>query len=481
MVWSITALYAALLATAAAFSLQDIDGSLWTNKQYQRTIDVSRSYVKEANIIEIENTGSAPQADYYFTLNDGLGFINGLSALSVQVGPQKLTVVPDTVTDSATNESAYHIELPVALSPRSSIQVFVNYIYIGGAEPLLAKISMQDTQQVLLKLNKFAYSPYSTENYSLHFTGLTKGQEMALLAEFERVTDVDTSNFIPLVDGKALVYGPFEHTLEPFTVVPMGLHFDHNRPITRVHHLNRSVWVPLSHVEQLPIEEYYELTNLGAELDKGFSRADWMIGRYDAIRNHWALSHLEFPLEGGEQFNDYYYTDKVGVVSLHKIVQNHLLLQPRFPLFGGWKYNFTLGWNSDALAHVRKLKDEEDTYILRVPLLNTLRDALYNDTYLSFYLPEGSEFVNISSAIPFESLDVSSELSYLDVDKGHVKVTAHFSNLIDALSKVDVFVVYKYPPSSYTWRLIKILGFVFVGLLSYYALGLVDISIDNTK
>lgn len=474
-----------LWATSTALFLAEIDSSKWLNTKYQRTLDLSRSYTKESDIIRITNISPTPQTDYYFTLNDGFGFINGLSAISVQLGKAKLTLPTEEFPledDPTGNNRIYKVILPIAISPGSDADLYVNYVYIEGVEAYPAKLALLDTQELLLMLNKVPFSPYVSKDYVLKFSGLVSGQEMELLLETTGLNQfgnspIDVSDFKPVVSGSELVYGPLTRDVPPYSLVSMGLHFEHNRPLARVENLNRSIWIPASSVDQLPVEEYYELTNVGAELNGGFSRADWMIGRYEGIRNHWALSHLEFPLANGESYNDYYYSDLVGVVSTHSIVQENLLLQPRFPLFGGWHYNFTLGWNAVASDHIHKSGVEADTYIVKAPLINTLKDATYKNTYLTFYLPEGSEYVSLASAVPYKSIDIGREFSYLDVEKGHVKVTVHFTNLFESLHNVDLYLVYKYPKASYLWRVGKISGFVFVGLVSYYLLGLINISI----
>lgn len=134
---------------------------------------------------------------------------------------------------------------------------------------------MDELQQLLYKTNKFPFSPYVTKDYTFVLTGMTKGQEMQLASE--DLADVletkDTPELKPRVDQDTLKYGPLVHDIEPFTLKPMGLMYDHNRPLTKVLNLNRSIWVPASDINRVSIEEYYEITNAGAELLSGFR--DW--------------------------------------------------------------------------------------------------------------------------------------------------------------------------------------------------------------
>lgn len=445
----------------------------WENTHYLRTIDLSKAYVKETDLIEVQNVDTVPHDEYYFFVNDGIGSVPGVSIIAVTLSGQEIDLEPELYADKI-----YKITFPVPIAPNSKIEFRVRYVYTQALLPLPAKINMEDSQTVLLKLNKYPFSPYLTKEYTLFFTGITKGQEMDLhLPKHQNLTNLP--DLRPRVEDKALKYGPLLEDLQKFTVHPMGLLYEHNRPITRVNNLERSIWFPASGVDQVTFEEYYELTNEGAELLHGFSRVDYMKGRYEQSRNHFSLSHLEIPLLKNQKFKDYYFTDKVGVVSTHNKIANHLVLQPRYPLFGGWRYNFTLGWSEDLSSALHKVFDAPDTYIASVPLLNTVRDVYYDNAYISFYLPENAEFLNVSSPIDFELITVSDELSYLDVSKGHVKVTLHFKNLIDDVSKIDVLLMYKYTPLNYWTKVFKISGFVFVALVSYYLIGLIDISIEN--
>ncbi|KAK6200472.1 oligosaccharyltransferase [Scheffersomyces amazonensis] len=479
--WSrVSILLGVLFASVTqAFLIDSIDGNSWKNSHYSRTIDLSKSYVKELSIIEAVNTGSKPQDEYYFTVNDGFDSIPHISLISFStINPISLEVTYEELIPN----KLYKVKFPTPISPNSNIEFKVTYVITNILEPLPSKIAMDDVQSLLFRGNKFAYSPYKTEDYTLIFTGVSKGQEMELYLQDPSAINVteNAPDMKPVVDGKTLKYGPFVEELDAFTLSPMGLLYDHNRPLTFVHNLNRSVWIPASNVDKLSIEEYYEITNNGAQLSTGFSRVDWLKGRYQAVRNHWALSQLEIP-SSASNFDDYYFTDLVGVVSTHQIIKDHLILQPRFPLFGQWHYNFTLGWNENIGEFLHQINNSEDEYILRVPILNAIRDASYNNTYLSIYLPENAEFVNVSSPVKFESLTVDYELSYLDVSKGHTKVTIHFQDLFDDVNKLAVLVKFKYTKLSYVIKVAKISGFVFIGLLSYYLLSLIDLSITDKK
>ncbi|KAG7666207.1 OST1 [[Candida] subhashii] len=446
----------------------------WENTDYTRVIDLSRSYVRETDHIQIKNTNSVPQDEYYFVVNDGFGSVGELSIFAAVLPEQgNLEIEYDEIIPN----QVFKLKLPVPIAPNSNIEIKINYFYINALVAQPAKISLDEVQRVLYTTNKFPFSPYVTKQYAAHYSGMSKGEEIDLKLGLTN-TDLDIT---PAVSNKVLIYGPFTKDIPPFTISPMGLRYDFNYPLAKAVNYKRSIWLPASDVNKVSIEEYFELTHAGAELSPGFSRVDWMKGRYEAKREHWALGFLDFPLDGQDQLEDFYYTDKVGVVSTSTFVKGHLLLRPRFPLFGGWFYNFTLGWSDDLSKYLHKLTGTNDEYIIKFPLVSSIKDFTYENVFVEFYLPENAEFVNVSSPIRYESLTIENELSYLDVSKGHVKVVVHFKNLFDDLVKLDLFVRYKYSQADFIYKVGKIAGFIFLALISYYLLGMVDLSIQKKQ
>ena len=93
---------------------------------------------------------------------------------------------------------------------------------------------------------------------------------------------------------------------------------------------------------------------------------------------------------------DAYYTDVVGNVSTSRFRTNKrealLEAKPRYPVFGGWKYPFTIGWNSDAKNFLRKT--QAGGYVLNVPFMEGPKQAEgveYKEVNIQVLLPEGAE------------------------------------------------------------------------------------------
>lgn len=468
MLW-LSFVYTAFFASLCT-ALNPFAETTWENSKYYRNIDLAKSYVKEWALIEATNIGDKPLDSYVYVVNDGFNVIPHVSFLGVTLTEPALEIQPFEL-----DNGVYMFKFPYPVAPGNSVEFKVRYTYTNTLTAFPEKIKLDEPQKLLLKMNKFPLSGYPTEEYSLAFTGITKGQEMDL-----QLANVTPTADVPELKGKVednlLVYGPVTAHIKPFTMVPMGFLYDHNKPVQRVINLERSVWFPASDVDVIQNEEYYELTNNGAELKDGFSRVDWMKGRYEILRKHFALAQLEFPMHEKMPYENYYVTDKVGMVSTHQIKSGHLIVVPRFPLFGGWNYNFTIGWTNKLENFVHKVKDEPDTYIAAVPLLNTVQDIYYDDVTLNLYLPEGAEYLNFSAPLVPRELTVGGEKSYLDFSLGHVKVSATFENLYDDLGQLTGYVKYRYTPKAYWTKVGRIAALIFAGLTAYYALGLLDLS-----
>lgn len=128
-------------------------------------------------------------------------------------------------------------------------------------------------------------------------------------------------------------------------------------------------------------------------MSSSFSRVKWQQSQYSNPTT-WALKELKFPLSVGSA--DTYYTDVIGNVTTSRFRSNKrealLEAKPRYPVFGGWKYPFTIGWNANANSHLRKTESGE--YVLNVPFLEGPKQPEgieYGEVRLQVLLPEGAE------------------------------------------------------------------------------------------
>lgn len=173
---------------------------------------------------------------------------------------------------------------------------------------------------------------------------------------------------------------------------PVTVRFEFTKPVTHVSVLERDIEV--SHWGgNVAFEERYTLYHRGANLSSLFNRVKWAQQQY-YNPNSYALKEMRFPLRVGSA--DPYYTDAIGNVSTSKFRSNRrealLEIKPRYPVFGGWKYPFTIGWNSDAKNFLRKLSG--GSHVLNVPFLEgpkQVEGTEYERVQVQVILPEGAE------------------------------------------------------------------------------------------
>jgi len=215
------------------------------------------------------------------------------------------------------------------------------------------------------------------------------------------IPDYTTIGEGPQNQGSKLVYGPYGEQAA-FAKAPARVRFEFTKPVIHVAKLERDVEV--SHWGgNVAFEERYDLYHRGANLSSQFSRVKWQKSQYHSPATH-ALKELKFPLKIGSI--DPYYTDVIGNVSTSRFRSNKrealLEAKPRYPIFGGWKYPFTIGWNTDASSSLRKTKSGE--FVLNIPFLEGPKQpegVEYGEVRLQVLLPEGAQYVSaLTTASP---------------------------------------------------------------------------------
>lgn len=141
--------------------------------------------------------------------------------------------------------------------------------------------------------------------------------------------------------GTTVTYGPYKE-VQPFAVAEFAVHALNNKPFARFTSAIREVEV--SHWGNVAVEEIYELEHSGAQLRGGFSRFDFQSRKQSTGPSFRSLK-ATLPAE----VNNVYYRDQIGNIStsdmtwIGDVVE--LELRTRFPLFGGWKTQFYIGYN----------------------------------------------------------------------------------------------------------------------------------------
>ncbi|ODV93284.1 hypothetical protein PACTADRAFT_51896 [Pachysolen tannophilus NRRL Y-2460] len=449
--------------------------STWENVELSRNIDLARSYVKESVNIQIQNVASQPESYYYFPIPEEASEDLALFLPTIEKKGRQMALIVEPVEDdfNLKNLKFFRITMPFPIAPKATIKFAVSLIYNNQIKPLPEKVEMDDKQSLVFQTNKLPLSIYPTKTYDLKFTGFQgAANELRLPQVPASVFEKYASH---VVDNKIIEYGPFDLSNEPLLEqIPMAILYDRVHPLMYIDNLERGYWV--SHwASTIQVEENYELTNKGAALKNGFSRVDYMKKRLGTKLNP-TINSIDIPIMDDET-TEIYYTDLVGNVSTSSVIGSNLLLRPRFPIFGGWHYNFTIGFTNPLSNYLVDLGNDE--FILKVPLFNGPIDCGYNKLQFKAYLPSGSQILNVSSSIVFEDYNVEQFYSYLDITEGHTEVSMNFTNLVDEMRNTQVIIKYRLTKYDLFKKALSISFFIFIALISFIGVGMVDIRINT--
>ena len=127
-----------------------------------------------------------------------------------------------------------------------------------------------------------------------------------------------------------------------------------------------------------------------------FSRLDFQAARFRPTFPAQILREITYPIPEGAS-SPYYY-DSIGNISTSHFRPSSpvrgggpaiLEIQPRFPLLGGWSFEFTVGWDLDLGKWLKTV--EGDKKMLAVPFLTGLKGVVVDQAELIVTLPEGAK------------------------------------------------------------------------------------------
>ena len=280
------------------------------------------------------------------------------------------------------------IRLPTPLAPGAQQTLGITYYLLSAYKPLPASIKQEEQQFLSYSFSAYCPSVYTTSKQKTEVKFSSTN-----IPDYTKLPGSGDVKEFPQKQGSKLVYGPFDEK-PAGALEPIQVRFEFNKPVIHVSHLERDIEV--SHWGgNVAFEERYDLEHRGANLTSLFNRVKWQQSQYYSPATH-ALKEMKFPLRVGSV--DPYYTDVIGNVSTSRFRSNKrealLEIKPRYPLFGGWRYPFTIGWNSDAKNFLRKTAT--GGFVLNVPFLEGPKQpegVEYEQVLVRLILPEGAEYV----------------------------------------------------------------------------------------
>ncbi|KAK4240783.1 Dolichyl-diphosphooligosaccharide--protein glycosyltransferase subunit 1 [Achaetomium macrosporum] len=452
---------------------------VFRNANLVHIISVEKNYAKENINVLVENIDKAAQDEYFvpFTADQmsRLGGVEVKDRKDASAGP----FVAEAVEFDQESDIQYlRIRLPKPLAPGAQQTLGISYYLLKAYKPLPASIKQEDQQYLSFSFSAYCPSAYTTNKQKTEVKFPTGN-----IPDYTKLPGSGEVKEFPQKQGSKLTYGPFDEK-PAGAVQPVSVRFEFNKPVTHVSRLERDIEV--SHWGgNVAFEERYTLHHRGANLSLLFNRVKWQQSQYYQPTT-FALKELKFPLRVGSV--DPYYTDVIGNVSTSRFRSNKrealLEIKPRYPVFGGWKYPFTIGWNSDAKNFLRRTA--AGGFVLNVPFLEGPRQAEgveYEQVQVRVILPEGAENVKYHTSIPTSSITeagVEIHKTFLDTI-GRTALVIKARNLVDDFRDRELVVTYDYPLVAMLRKPLIVFASVFAVLVGAWVVGNVELKFDSRK
>ncbi|OAA32564.1 oligosaccharyltransferase alpha subunit [Moelleriella libera RCEF 2490] len=473
----LTVVPSAIAAATSKVSQQQLfkPPQVFKNANLVHVISLEKNYVKEQINVLIENTSKEPQRDYYLPFaSEQIARVGGFEVKDRKDANAGPFISEPAEYDANSDLQYYRISLPAPLKAGGQQTLGISFYYLKAYRPLPARIKQDEKQFLVYEFSLYAPSAYPTSKQKTEVKAAS-----STIPDYTKLGD-DKSE-MPQKQGAKLTYGPFGE--QPAGAVsPAQVRFEFTKPVTHVSQLERDIEV--SHWGgNVAFEERYDLRHLGANLSTPFNRVKFAQSSFFSPTST-ALKDLRVPLQVGSV--DPYFTDVIGNVSTSKFRSNKreslLELKPRYPIFGGWKYPFTIGWNSDASNLVRKTAS--GGYILKVPFLEGPKQAEgveYSRVSIRVLLPEGARNVKYYTGVPKSSIietSVGLHKTYLDT-LGRTAVVIKAQNLVDEFRDRDVIISYETPALDTLRKPFIVFGSMMAVYIVAWALGKVEVGFSK--
>lgn len=328
------------------------------------------------------------------------------------------------------------------LKPSGETTLSISHNIVHALSPLPTAIGQDDTQFVVYKFPAYVPSAYATDHQKTKVKYPTPNiARYTITSGLKRGADPD-------VAGRVHTHGPYE-SIAPGTPCPtISAHYAFPKPIPVFSLLERDVEV--SHFGgNLATEDRLWLENRAANLSRPFDRVKYT---YAQLMNPpvAALRQLRFPLQAGSA--DAYFVDDIGNVSTSLFRPSSSLdIAPRYPLFGGWRYKFRVGWNNDLARFLRRSSSasSSDNYVLKIPFIQPPRlseGIHYENINMRVILPEGATDIQYQlvgpKGLPYHvESSIGTYKTYLDTI-GRSVLTLKTENVVDEARHTELIVSY---------------------------------------
>ncbi|XP_027365735.1 dolichyl-diphosphooligosaccharide--protein glycosyltransferase subunit 1B [Abrus precatorius] len=369
----------------------------------ERRIDLSSHIIKVYLTLKVENSGTSPASEVHLAFSPTeVEHLAIFKAAATSGKKKKKTYVPLDVKsaelpDGPNGTKFFSITLLTPLRKGETTTLEVLYILTHSLEPFPVEISQSESQLVYFHDSAILLSPYHVKQQTTFIkTPSTRVESFTVVEPTKRA-------------GTELKYGPYDN-YHPYSYSPVLVHFENNNPFAVVEELEREI--EISHWGSIQVTEQYRLAHAGARHKGVFSRVEYQTRPGGTGVS--SFKHLLAKLP--PRVHSVYYRDGIGNISSSHLRtesrKSELEIEPRYPLFGGWKATFVIGYGLPLQDFLFESPDGKRylNFTFGCPLVETVVDKLI----VKVVLPEGSK--DPTAVIPFEvEQHLETKYSYLDV------------------------------------------------------------------
>lgn len=395
-------------------------------------INLQLNHEVQIALINVKNEAKV-DSNYFIhvihsSVADKIAFVKAYSVDQTDSSIRATRFIPDFIANPnlPRNHIYYKIPYPTPLLPNESIELFVRSGFHKTQVPFPQSIPQNGKQRMLYTGFTSFFSMYPVLEYST--TVYTQSSNIDSWTPRRNAEKRDKS----IVYSKTIVTAP-----KPFeTGEELTIHAQNHSPFYSFSEAKR--YFDLSYNGDVTVTENYFVEHIGAKLSGPFHRSlhdrtQYEINRGSAQPGSEVIGFSAFLPHNTQNID---FRDFNGNISTSRIIHDKdatvVDLQLRFPLYGGWKSDFELGYTyfEPTLApSSSSSNDDKNQVVFTLPFGYPFNDATGDIIEIIVLLPEGAE--NIEWKIPFDIESVSTKVitSFKDTI-GRTQVTFKTSNVI---------------------------------------------------
>ena len=235
--------------------------------------------------------------------------------------------------------------------------------------------------------------------------------------------------------------------------------------------------VEISHWGNIKVDEFFEVHNLAAKIAGEFGRVDY--NSYNPNDGKSAIKNFQIDLL--PYIKGLYYYDFIGNISssnAHRDVdQVRFQIQPRFPIFGGWKTDFNIGYNMPTRYH---LFQDGERYMFNFTFMHDFKDVVTENYTVKVVFPEGSSDIKLHIPFDIDSKHFETQFQTLDYE-GRPTLVIKKKNALTFLNDAHFQVTYTYKSFSIYREYFFSMMVVFSFFLAAIIYGRIDVQIHDKK